>query len=275
MNTAYNPDNNVWNLFKLDGKIALVIGGARHLGFDMALALAEAGADVAVTSRSAENARRAAADIAEITSRRTYGFALDVCDEAMVEQVVDEVIAQTGRIDILVNNAGNVVSTPENAPFYKRPPELWDEVIKTNLTGSFYCAKHVVAKSMLPNRSGNIINIGSSTGVIGKDRRVYENTSMGGATLDYHAAKGGVIAMTRDMAAFLAPDNIRVNCISPGGFFRNQPARFVEAYSKTFPMGRMGEDGKEMKGAVVFMASEASSFVTGHNLMVDGGLTIW
>ena len=96
MNTAYNPDNNVWNLFKLDGKIALVIGGARHLGFDMALALAEAGADVAVTSRSAENARRAAADIAEITSRRTYGFALDVCDEAMVEQVVDEVIAQDG-----------------------------------------------------------------------------------------------------------------------------------------------------------------------------------
>lgn len=81
--------------------------------------------------------------------------------------------------------------------------------------------------------------------------------------------------MTRDMAAYLAPDNIRVNCISPGGFWRNQPDGFVQAYSKTFPMGRMGEDGKEMKGPVVFLASEASSFVTGHNLLVDGGLTIW
>ena len=98
---------------------------------------------------------------------------------------------------------------------------------------------------------------------------------MGGTTVDYHAAKGGIIAMTRDMACYLAPYNIRVNCISPGGFWRNQPESFVKAYSETVPMGRMGQDGKEMKGAVVFLASEASSYITGHNLMVDGGLTAW
>ena len=98
---------------------------------------------------------------------------------------------------------------------------------------------------------------------------------MSGVTLDYEAAKAGVINMTRDMAVYLARDNIRVNCISPGGFWRRQPEAFVKAYSATIPMGRMGEDGKEMKGAVVFLASEASSYVTGHNLLVDGGLTIW
>ena len=98
---------------------------------------------------------------------------------------------------------------------------------------------------------------------------------MGGATIDYHAAKGGVISMTRDMACYLAPYGIRVNCISTAGFFRNQPKPFVEAYSNTIPMGRMGQDGKEIKGAVVFLASEASSYCTGHNLVLDGGLSIW
>ena len=98
---------------------------------------------------------------------------------------------------------------------------------------------------------------------------------MGGATLDYHAAKGGVLAMTRDMAVYLAPDGIRVNCISPGGFWRNQPDAFVKAYEKVIPMGRMGQDGKEMKGAAVFLASEASSYMTGSNVVIDGGLTAW
>ena len=132
-----------------------------------------------------------------------------------------------------------------------------------------------VAKALKPARSGNIINIASIAGLIGKDRRHYIGTDMGGATLDYEAAKGAVISMTRDMAVYLAPDNIRVNAISPGGFWRHQPEKFVEAYNQSVPMGRMGQDGKEMKGAVVFLASEASSYVTGHNLVVDGGMTAW
>ena len=262
-------------LFDLSGKVALVTGGARNLGFDMATAMAEAGADIAITSRTIDKARASAKNIADDTGRRVVGFACDVADEVQVERLVDAVLAEFGKIDILVNNAGNVLSTPENAPMETRGSELWHNTINVNLHGPFYFSKHVVAKAMKPAQSGVIINIGSTAGIVGKDRRVYEGTDMGGATIDYHAAKGGVINMTRDMAVYLAPDNIRVNCISPGGFFRDQPSPFVKAYSETIPMGRMGQDGKEMKGPVVFLASEASSYVTGHNLVVDGGLTIW
>ena len=267
--------NNVFEMFKLDGKMSLVTGGARNLGYDMALALAEAGSTVAVTSRTQSDADSAAREIAQTTGQTTRGFSLDVRDEAQVEQVIDAVLKDMGRLDILINNAGNVVSTPDTAPMEKRPAEMWLETLDVNLNGVFYCSKHAVAKAMKPARSGVIINIGSTAGIIGKDRRVYQGTSMGGATIDYHAAKGAVINMTRDMAVHLAPDNIRVNCISPGGFFRHQPEPFVKAYSQTIPMGRMGQDGKEMKGAAVYLASEASSYVTGHNLVVDGGLTIW
>jgi NAD(P)-dependent dehydrogenase (short-subunit alcohol dehydrogenase family) len=265
----------IWELFKLDGKVAFVTGGARNLGYDMALALAEAGADVVITARSLEKAEASAEKIAKATGRTALPLQLEVADEAQVIRAVDAAIARFGRIDILVNNAGNVSSTPESAPFEKRSLADWQNTVDANMTGVFLCSKHAVAKSMKPRKSGVIINIGSITGVIGKDRRVYKGTPMGGATLDYHAAKGGVISMTRDMAVYLAPDNIRVNCISPGGFWRSQPEAFVKAYSETIPMGRMGEDGKEMKGAVVFLASEASSYCTGHNLVIDGGLTAW
>jgi NAD(P)-dependent dehydrogenase (short-subunit alcohol dehydrogenase family) len=265
----------VWDLFKLDGKVAFVTGGARNLGFDMALALAEAGADVVITSRSLDSAAASAKKIADATRRTVLPLELEVADEAQVVAAVDAALAKFGRIDILVNNAGNVTSTPESAPFERRSLKDWQNTIDANLTGVFLCSKHVVAKSMKPRKTGAIVNIGSITGIIGKDRRVYRGTPMGGATLDYHAAKGGVISMTRDMAVYLAADNIRVNCISPGGFWRKQPEAFVQAYSETIPMGRMGQDGKEMKGAVVFLASEASSYCTGHNLVIDGGLTAW
>ncbi len=266
---------NVMDLFRLDGKIGLVTGGARNLGFDMALAMAEAGADVAITSRTLESAKKSAKKIANLTGKTILPLQCDVKSEQQVEAMVDAVLDKFGKIDILINNAGNVVSTPENAPFEKRPTELWQDTIDTNLNGVFFCSKHVVAKSMKPAKSGSIINIASVTGIVGKDRRVYEGTSMGGATLDYHAAKGAVISMTRDMGVYLAPDGIRANCISPGGFWRNHPEKFVQAFCKTIPMGRMGQDGKELKGAAVFLASEASSYMTGANVVVDGGLTAW
>ena len=266
---------NVWDLFKLDGKVSFVTGGAHGLGYYMALALAEAGSDVAISSRSGKDAGESARKIAEATGRRVIGLELVLPSEEQVEGAVQHVLGHFGRIDVLVNNAGNVRSTPQTAPFERRSLKLWQETIDLNLTGLFLCSKHVVAKAMLPAGSGNIINLGSTTGIVGKDRRVYEGTGIGGATLDYHAAKGGVISMTRDMAVYLAPNGIRVNCISPGGFLRDQSEKFVAAYSSTFPMNRMGREDKELKGAVVFLASEASSFVTGHNLVVDGGLTIW
>jgi NAD(P)-dependent dehydrogenase (short-subunit alcohol dehydrogenase family) len=128
---------------------------------------------------------------------------------------------------------------------------------------------------MKPAGRGVIINMGSVAGMLGKDHRVYQGTPMGGVTIDYAASKAGVINMTREMACWLAQYNIRVNCISPGGFERSQPEAFVRQYSYLVPMGRMGQDGKEIKGAAVFLASEASSYVTGINLPVDGGMSAW
>jgi NAD(P)-dependent dehydrogenase (short-subunit alcohol dehydrogenase family) len=194
--------------------------------------------------------------------------------EDQVEAAVDAVLKEFGKIDILVNNAGNVVSTQQNKPIEQRPTEEWDFTIDVNLKGVFLCTKHVVAKAMKPARSGVIVNIASIAGMLGKDYRVYDGTPMGGVTIDY-AAKGGVINMTREMACWLSQYNIRVNSISPGGFWRKQPEKFVEQYNYLVPMGRMGEDGKEMKGAIVFLASEASSYVTGINLPVDGGMSAW
>jgi len=269
-----NP--TIQQLFDLSGKVALVTGGARNLGRDMACALAEAGADVAITGRSLEAAQKTAAEIAaETPGRKIAGFACDVRYEDQVAALVDAVLAEFSRIDILVNNAGNVVSTPDNKPLEQRPIEEWNFTIGINLTGVFLCTKHVVAKTMKPAGQGVIVNIGSAAGMVGKDHRVYNGTAMGGVTIDYAAAKGAVINMTREMACWLAQYNIRVNCISPGGFWRKQPEKFVEAYNYLVPMGRMGIDGKEMKGAVVYLASEASSYVTGINLPVDGGMTAW
>jgi NAD(P)-dependent dehydrogenase (short-subunit alcohol dehydrogenase family) len=262
-------------LFNLTGKTAIVTGGARTLGYDMALALAEMGANVAVTSRKIEDAERSAREIARLTDRRTLGVACDVRYEDQVESTVDAVFQALGKIDILVNNAGNVVSTPDNKPLEQRPIEQWNLTVDVNMKGVFLCTKWVVAKAMKPAKSGVIINVGSIAGMLGKDHRVYDGTNMGGVTIDYVAAKGGVISMTREMACWLARYNIRVNSISPGGFWRSQPEKFVEQYNYLVPMGRMGVDGKEMKGAVVYLASEASSYVTGANLVVDGGMSAW
>ena len=262
-------------LFDLKGKVALVTGGARNLGYDMALALAEAGADVAVTSRNPGSAKESAEKIAKATGRKAAGFACDVRFEEQVAAMVEALLAEFGKIDILVNNAGNVVSTPQNKPLEQRPVAEWEFTVDVNLKGVFLCSKHVVERAMKPARQGVIINIASTAGLVAKDHRDYAGTAVGGVTVDYSASKGGVISMTREMACWLAQYNIRVNCISPGAFWRGQDENFVRQYNSRVPMGRMGQDGKEMKGPVVFLASEASSYVTGANLVVDGGLTAW
>lgn len=266
---------SVRDMFALTDKVAIVTGGARTFGYDMAMAMAEMGANLVITSRKIEDAKTSAAEIARLTGQKTLGVACDVRYEDQVEAAVDAVLNEFGKIDILVNNAGNVVSTQQNKPIEQRPTEEWNFTIGVNLTGVFLCSKCVVAKAMKPAKSGVIVNIASVAGMVGKDHRVYNGTPMGGVTIDYAAAKGGVINMTREMACWLAQYNIRVNSISPGGFWRNQPPNFVEAYNHLVPMGRMGQDGKEMKGAIVFLASEASSYVTGINLPVDGGMTAW
>ena len=262
---------NVMDLFRLDQRVALVTGGARNLGRDMAEALAEAGAEVAITSRNIQQARQTASGLAETTGRRVEAFQLEVTDESQVIDAIGSVIQQFGKLDILINNAGNV---QHSAPFEKRDRQDWEHTFATNSTGTFLCAREV-AKHMMQRKDGVIINIASVSGMVGKDRRVYEGQSMVGVTVDYSAAKAAVINMTRDLACYLGSYGIRVNSISTSGFQRGQPETFLERYRQQHPLGRIGEDGKDIKGAVVYLASEASAWVSGHNLVIDGGFTVW
>ena len=149
-----------------------------------------------------------------------------------------------------------------------------ERMIRLNLTGVLRCCQ-CAGEIMARQESGKIINIASTAGFVGRDRRMYERHGMAGQPIDYAAAKAGVIGMTRDLAALLAPKSVYVNAISPGGFRRNLPDNFARDFADRTPLGRMGRDGVDLKGAVLFLASPASDFVVGHNLVVDGGFSIW
>ena len=263
---------NVQKLFNLSDQVALVVGGARNLGYDMAEALAEAGAAVIVTSRQAKAAEAAAAKLGQATGAGTLGLALDQRDPQQVKTVMQMAVRWRGRLDILINNAGG--TKPAATHLFERDPKDVEELIAVNLTGALHCCQEA-AKIMSAQRSGKIINIASVAGLVGRDRRMYERSGMKGQPIDYAAAKAGIIGMTLDLAGLLSPMGICVNCISPGGFERGQPPGFVRDYSDRTPVGRMGKDGLDLKGAALFLASAASDYVTGHNLVVDGGFSLW
>ena len=260
-------------LFDLSGKVALVTGGAIHLGYDAASILAAAGCHVAISSRQIDRARQSAEELSRRYSIETLPLALDQTIFEQVADAAERVRAWKRRIDILVNNAGGG-SGESLAHLFDRDPADIDSLIRLNLTGTLYCCREV-GRVMAEQRSGKIINIASTAGLVGRNRRMYERSAMKGQPIDYAAAKAGVIGMTRDLAAFLGPLGICVNAISPGGFARNLGEQFVKDYSDRTPLGRMGRDGIDLKGAVLFLASPASDYVTGHNLVVDGGFSIW
>lgn len=263
----------VQELFDITGKVFLVAGGGRDLGKDMAVALAEAGAAGVITSRNGSLAAATAGEISKATGRNILGLPLNAVHEEEVEKIFNTVIEHFGRIDIVVNCVGGGALQQASAQFEESPLEAWEAMHQVNLHTTFLLCKHAVAL-MKKQRSGTIINIASIAGVTGRDRRVYPE-GMAPQSVSYASAKSAVIGFSRDLAAYLGPYGIRVNTISPGGFQRNQLRSFIDAYSKKVPLGRMGQDGVDMKGAVLFLASEASSYVTGQNLVVDGGFTIW
>lgn len=261
-------------LFSLQGKIALVTGGARNLGYDIASAFAEAGAHVVVTSRETASATAAAETLRREHGRDTLALALDQRDRAQIAMVVAATTEWKGRIDILVNNAGGG-SGHSAAHLFERRPEDVEDMVQTNLIGVLHCCQ-AAGRIMAEQRAGKIINIASIAGLVGRDRRMYQRNAMKGQPVDYAAAKAGVIGLTRDLAGVLSPFGVHVNAISPGGFAReNLPAGFIKDYSDRTPLGRMGRDGVDLKGAALFLASAASDYVTGHNLVVDGGFSIW
>lgn len=261
-------------MFNLKGKVSIITGATQWLGRDMAEALAEYGSDIIVTSRNKEKAKKAAAEIAEKYQVQTLGLALDVTDVESVCAFSKEAYEFQGHIDILINNSGGGSGASEGNLF-QRDFSAIKSMIDTNLTGLLYVCK-AISPYMAKQKSGSIINIGSIAGIVGRSRDMYHRSNKMEQPVDYAAAKGGVIAVTRDLAGFLCPYGVRVNSISPGGFDKGDlPEEFVRLYSERTMAGKMGTMGADIKGAALFLASDASAYVTGHNLVVDGGFSVW
>jgi NAD(P)-dependent dehydrogenase (short-subunit alcohol dehydrogenase family) len=246
------------NLFDLDGKVAIVTGGGSGIGRQMATGLAEAGAELVLCARKVERCEEAAAEM----PTRALALPCDVSDEESVGAMVARVVHEFGRVDILVNNAGTVWgAAPEDMPL-----KGWQKVVDVNLTGVFLCAQAAGRVMIGKGNGGKIVNIASVAGLHGAPAEIVN-------TLPYHATKGGVIALTRDLAWKWARHGINVNAIAPG-WFPSDMANFVIGRSPELadriPLGRFGGP-EDLKGAVVFLASRASDYVTGHTLVVDGG----
>lgn len=263
-------------LFTLEKKTAFITGGTVHLGLDVATTLAAAGADLVISSRNLDKAQKTAIELSTKYGIKTFPLALDHTDPQCVSEAFKQAIDWNGKLDILVNNAGGG-ATASNGNFFENKPENIASMIALNLTGAIYCSREA-GKIMSMQKSGKIINIASIAGIIGRDRRMYARSGMSGQTVEYAAAKAGIIGFTRDLAAYLAPMGINVNSLSPGGTKGEDCTlweQFLKDYSDRTPFGRFGEYGKDLKGAILFLASAASDFVTGQNLVVDGGFSIW
>jgi len=262
--TPQESSRNARDLFNLAGRVAIVTGGSIGLGRQIAQGLAEMGAHVVLCARKKERCQQAAEELQQL-GVRTLALGCDVKNPAEVQAVVDATFSQFGRIDVLVNNAG----ISWGAPVEQMRLEDWNKVIETNLTGTFLCAQ-AVGKVMIKQHRGKIINIASVAGLGGAPPAL--------PAIGYHASKGGVISFTKDLACKWALHNIQVNAIAPGWFPTHMSNKVLEHNREFFlsqiPLRRFGNE-QDLKGAAVFLASDASDYVTGHILVVDGGQSAW
>ena len=261
------------DLFDLSGKVAVVTGGTGLFGAPISSALAGAGAEVVIASRNAENCREFAQSLTN-QSLKASGWELDLASEDSIVAFVKSITAQFGKIDILVNNA---VSRQGFSDLENMNGADWEAAQRVNSTGLMLITKEVV-KGMRELRSGNIINVGSIQGVVGPHFPVYGQTGMT-SPVNYTYDKWGMVGFTKWLANYYGGFNIRANCISPGGYgpgveVMEGKEEFIENYKRLTPLGRFAND-RDIQGPVVFLASEASAFITGHNLVVDGGWTSW
>jgi NAD(P)-dependent dehydrogenase (short-subunit alcohol dehydrogenase family) len=259
------------NLFDLTDQVALITGGSGVLGMVFAHALADQGAQVVIADIDEERCTACAAQITDKSKRKSFGVLLDVSDPQAVTRAADRTEATFGRLDILINNAA---AQPPGmfSPLEEYSVDVWNKVMAVNLTGQFLMSR-AVAPMMLRQKKGSIVNISSVYGVVGPNQHIYEGSQFNTPPV-YSASKAGVLGLTRYLATYWADKGIRVNSITPGGVFRDHKDPFLKNYCARVPMGRMAEQD-ELRGAVVYLASGASSYVTGHNLIVDGGWTVW
>ena len=261
------------SMFRLDSKVAIVTGGAGLYGKPISEALAEAGAQVIVASRDEMRCREYAASL-HARNLQAEGMFLDLEKEESIDTLTDNVTRNYGKIDILVNNA---VSRKGFKNLEDMTRKDWETAQAINATGLMLITQAVI-KHMCSQKSGSIINIGSIQGTVGPHFPVYEGTSMT-SPVNYTYDKWGMVGFTKWLANYYGRFNIRANCISPGGYGPGVEEAygensFVQRYKQLTPLGRFAVDD-DIKGPVVFLASEASAYITGHNLLVDGGWTSW
>lgn len=262
--------------FRLDGKVALVTGGAGILGRRFCAGLVQAGASVAVVDVDEAAAR----DAAHTLGAAAAGFGCDVSTPASVAACVANVVARFGAIDVLHNNAATKTKDLRAcfAPFEEYSLETWREMMAVNIDGMFLMAQAAGRQMLVQGRGGAVVQTSSIYGLVGPDPRIYEGSDYLGGPINtpapYAASKAAVIGLTRWLATHWAKQGIRVNCLVPGGVESGQNATFSSLYSARVPMGRMA-DGDEMVPALLYLASDASSYVTGQVLAVDGGWTCW
>jgi NAD(P)-dependent dehydrogenase (short-subunit alcohol dehydrogenase family) len=275
--------NAARELFELNGRVAIVTGGAGLLGYHHGAILAAAGAHVVLIDLPIADPAGRASQLAAAHGIECLGCGGDITNEAGLEVIRDQVLQRFGRIDILINNAANNPKVEETAgKTWSRlenfPLETWDADIRVGLTGAFLCSR-IFGVEMAKRRSGVIVNVASDLGIIAPDQRLYRVDGLPEdqqpvKPVTYSVVKTGLLGLTRYLATYWSSANVRVNAISPGGVFNGQPEVFLNRLEQLIPMGRMANQN-EYQGAILFLCSDASSYMTGTNLVVDGGRTCW
>ncbi|TRZ64114.1 SDR family oxidoreductase [bacterium] len=266
------------DMFSLKGRIAIVTGATGLIGRNHCKALADAGATVMVCDLEKAKCEK----FAEKLGNNSIGYKLDVTNKESIEGLRDLLLKKFGHIDILVNNAAindkfeNPATALEQSRFENYPIEMWQRSIDVNITGVFLCSQ-IIGSAMAAKGKGSIINVASTYGMVAPDQSLYVNEKgeqVFYKSPAYPATKGAVISFTKFLAAYWGEKGVRVNTLTPGGVENNQQEFFIEKYSTRTPLKRMAAP-TDYKGAIVFLASDASSYMTGANLVVDGGWTAW
>ena len=265
---------SIAELINLTGRSAIITGGAGHIGGAAADTLGELGATVSILDLDADACQRKVDSLTQTGAPKGVALSCDLLDQQATRQALRNCVESVGRLDILVHCAAYVGTTQVpgwSVPFEEQGVEAWDAAMRVNLTSAFVMVQEA-QKAMSISGHGSVVLFGSTYGLVGPDMRLYEDTTMANAA-GYAASKGGVLQLTRYLATVLAP-NIRVNAITPGGVWRNQPDAFHQRYVSHTPLERMAAE-QDLKGAIAYLASDLSEYVTGHNLVVDGGWTAW
>jgi len=264
--------------FSLKNKVAIVTGATGLIGEYHCKALSDAGADVIATDLDADSC----IELAKSLPTDCIGISCDITDKNSLNHLLQETLNKFGKVDVLVNNAAindmveNPLNSLEESKFENYSAEIFRKIVDVNITGMFLSSQ-VIGSEMAKNLSGSIINVASTYGIVAPDQSLYldsEGNRKMYKSPAYPATKGAVISFTRYLAAYWGRSGVRVNTLSPGGVENNQDEFFIEKYSHRTPLGRMAKPDEYM-GALVFLASDASSYMTGANLVIDGGWTIW